>query len=230
MVKMTQEIITRGMGRGWLLEPEAKELCRAYGLPVGEWRVAMDEVDAVKYSAELGFPLAMKIVSSDIIHKSDVGGVLLNIANQEGTTEAFRRLRSVAEKTGSRFEGVLMERMAKPGVETIVGAKRDPQFGPVIMFGLGGIFVEIFKDVSFRVAPIEREDAIEMINELKALPLLKGARGRKPVDLDSIYESLMKASRLMIENDAVEELDLNPTIGYEDGCKVVDARVILNRG
>lgn len=230
MVKMAQEIIARGMERGWLLEPEAKELCRAYGLPIGEWRVAREEGDVLRRSAELGFPLAMKIVSPDIMHKSDVGGVLLNIANPESATEGFRKLRSVAEKTGSRFEGTLIERMAKPGVETIIGAKRDPQFGPVIMFGLGGIFVEIFKDVSFRVAPIEKGDAMEMINELKALPLLKGARGRKPVDLDSISESLIKASRLIVENDAVEELDLNPTIGYEDGCKVVDARVILKRG
>jgi acetyl-CoA synthetase (ADP-forming) len=230
MVKMAQEIIARGRQRGWLLEPEAKELCKAYGLPVGEWRVAKSEADALSHSAELGFPLAMKIVSPDIVHKSDVGGVILGIDSPEKVRDAFGRMRAVAERTGSRFEGTLMERMAKPGVETIIGAKRDPQFGPVIMFGVGGIFVEIFKDVAFRVAPIDRADAMEMINELKALPLLKGARGRKPVDLESLADSLIRAAKLMIENSEVSEIDLNPTMGYEDGCKVVDARIILRRG
>ncbi len=227
---MAQEIIGRGKERGWMLEPEAKELCRAYGLPVGEWRVAKNETEALSFSAELGFPLAMKIVSSDIVHKSDVGGVILGIESQEKVRDAFGSIQSVAEKTGSRFEGALMEKMARPGIETIIGAKRDPQFGPVIMFGVGGIFVEIFKDVSFRVAPIERADAMEMINELKALPLLRGARGRKPVDLDSLADSLMKVSRLMVDNEGVSEIDLNPTLGYEDGCKVLDARIILRRG
>lgn len=227
---MAQEIIARGRQRGWLLEPEAKELCKAYGLPVGEWRVANSEADALSHSAELGFPLAMKIVSPDILHKSDVGGVILGIESPEKVRDAFGRMRAVAERTGSRFEGALMERMAKPGVETIIGAKRDPQFGPVIMFGVGGIFVEIFKDVAFRVAPIDRADAMEMINELKALPLLKGARGRKPVDLESLADSLIRAAKLMIENSEVSEIDLNPTMGYEDGCKVVDARIILRRG
>ncbi|HPC27749.1 MAG TPA: acetate--CoA ligase family protein [Candidatus Methanomethylicus sp.] len=226
---MAQEIIARGRQRGWLLEPEAKELCRAYGLPVGEWRVANRESDALSCSAELGFPLAMKIVSPDIVHKSDVGGVILGIDSPEKVIDAFGRMMGVAERTGSRFEGVLMERMARAGVETIIGAKRDPQFGPVIMFGVGGIFVEIFKDVAFRVAPIDRSDAMEMINELKALPLLKGIRGRKPVDLESLADALIRAAKLMTENQEVSEIDLNPTMGYEDGCKVVDARIILRR-
>ena len=226
---MAQEIVEGGRQRGWLLEPEAKELCKAYGLPVGDWRVARYEAEALGYSADLGFPLAMKIVSSDIIHKSDVGGVLLGIDGPEKVIDAFASLKAVADRTGSRFEGVIMERMAKPGIETIIGAKRDPQFGPVVMFGVGGIFVEIFKDVSFRVAPIDVGDAMEMINELKALPLLRGARGRKPVDLESLADALIRVSRLMIENGAVTEVDLNPTLGYEDGCKVVDARIILGR-
>lgn len=215
------------MARGWLLEHEAKELCRAYGLPVGEWRVAADPEEAKEAAARLGFPVAAKIVSPDVIHKSDVGGVILNINDGKAVEEAYRKIRSICEAGGYRFGGVLVESMAPPGIETIIGGKRDPQFGPVVLFGLGGIFVEVFKDVSFRVAPIDREDASEMISELKALPLLKGIRGRKPSDMEALISSLVKVSEMMMKEEKIKELDLNPTLAYERGCRVVDARVIL---
>lgn len=187
--------------------------------------VRSPEEAAVK-GARIGYPLAVKIVSPNVVHKSDVGGVELNVG--EGmVVEAFERMRGIAERNGFKFEGVLLERMAEPGVETIVGAKRDPQFGPVLMFGLGGVFVEVFKDVSFRVAPINEMDAEEMISELKAYPLLKGIRGRKPSDTGSIVDALLKVSKMMVENEWIKELDLNPVIAYEKGCRVVDARVIL---
>jgi acyl-CoA synthetase (NDP forming) len=224
---MASNIIKGGMGRGWLLEPEAKELCRSYGLPLGKWEVATTSSQAKEAAACLGFPLAAKIVSPDVVHKSDVGGVILNLKDVADVEGAFQRIKSISDGGGFRFEGILLERMARPGIETIIGGKRDPQFGPVILFGLGGIFVEIFKDVSFRVAPLDRLDVMEMISELKALPLLKGARGRKPADLDALVDSLLKVSEMMMKEEAIKELDLNPTLAYEKGCLVLDARVIL---
>lgn len=221
------EILEAGMERGWLLEPEAKELCSSYGLPVGEWAVVRSAAEAEDCAGRIGYPIAMKIVSPDVIHKTDVGGVILNVG--EGLVrESFERLKGIADANGFRFEGVLMEKMAPQGIETIIGAKRDPQFGPVVMIGLGGIFVEIFKDVSFRVAPIEQDDAVEMLSELKAYPILRGIRGRKPADVESLVNSLLTVSRMMVELEAIEELDLNPVIVYEKGCRVVDARVILH--
>jgi acyl-CoA synthetase (NDP forming) len=220
------KILEEGRERGWLLEPEAKGLCREYGLPVGEWAVVKDEEEVSKEAERIGYPLAAKIVSPDVVHKSDVGGVALNIG-PETVGEAFRRMKGIAEANGYRFEGVLLERMAPPGVETIIGAKRDPQFGPVLMFGLGGIFVEVFKDVAFRVAPIDRGDAEEMISELKAYPVLKGIRGRKPSDIEGIIGALLSVSKMVTEIEEIKEIDLNPVIVYEKGFRVVDARVIL---
>jgi len=216
-----------GMERGWLLEPEAKELCKVYGLPVGVWKIVKTVDEAKATGKEIGYPLVMKIVSPDVIHKSDVGGVILNIKDGKEAADAFRKIEGIRDRTGCRLEGALIEKMAPQGTETIIGAKRDPQFGPVILFGLGGIFVEVFKDVSFRVAPITREDAMDMISELKAYPILKGIRGKGPLDTKSIVDSLLKVSSMMMDVAEIKELDLNPTIVYEKGCRIVDARVIL---
>jgi len=224
---MAREIVKRGMERGWLLEPEAKELCKTYGLPVGGWRVVKTADEARTAGKEIGYPIVMKIVSPDVIHKSDVGGVILNIKDGREAEDAFRRMEGIRKGTGCRLEGALVERMAPRGTETIIGAKRDPQFGPVVLFGLGGIFVEVFKDVSFRVAPITGEDAVDMIAELKAYPILKGMRGKGPLDTESIVDSLLKVSSMMMDVAEIKELDLNPTIVYEKGCRIVDARVIL---
>lgn len=215
--------------RGWLLEPEAKELCRAYGLPVGEWKVAKTEDEAAAAADSVGYPVVMKIVSPDVLHKSDVGGVLLNIADRQAAAEGFRKIEGIRDRIKCRLEGTLVERMAPPGTETIIGAKLDPQFGPVLLFGLGGIFVEIFKDVSFRVSPITRDDALDMMSELKAYPLLKGIRGREPADTEALADALLKVSDMMLSEGMVAELDLNPTIAYAKGCRVVDARVILRK-
>ncbi|MDD1775810.1 MAG: acetate--CoA ligase family protein [Candidatus Methanomethylicus sp.] len=224
---MFQEMIRKGKERGWLLEPEAKELCRGYGLSVGDWRVVNSRKDAENAGDELGYPLVMKIVSPDILHKSDVGGVILNIKDSQGAKEAYGKIEEIKTKTGCMLEGALVEQMAPPGVETIIGAKRDPQFGPVIMFGLGGIFVEVFKDIAFRVAPLTKYDAMDMISELKAYVILKGIRGKKPSDIDSIATTLMKVSEMMSSLEEIAELDFNPTIVYESGYKIVDARIIL---
>ncbi|MEM2001141.1 MAG: acetate--CoA ligase family protein [Candidatus Methanomethylicaceae archaeon] len=227
---MSEEIIKRGLERGWLLEPEAKELCRIYGLSVGEWRVVKDLYGMKCAVEELGFPLVMKIVSPAVLHKSDVGGVILNIDSEEKALNSFLKIKEIAEKGGYKLDGVLLERIAPQGVETIIGAKRDPQFGPVLMFGLGGIFVEVFKDVSFRVAPIGKNDAMEMVSELKAYPILRGIRGRKPSDINSIVDAIVKVSEMMMELPQISEIDLNPTIAYEVGYKIVDARILLKKG
>jgi acyl-CoA synthetase (NDP forming) len=227
MVTMAREIIRKGMERGWLLEPEAKELCNTYGLPVGVWKIVKTAEEARAAGKEIGYPLVIKIVSPDVIHKSDVGGVLLNIKDGKEAAEAFKKIEGIRDRTGCRLEGALMERMAPQGTETIIGAKRDSQFGPVILFGLGGIFVEVFKDVSFRVAPITKDDAMDMITELKAYPILKGIRGKGPLDTESLVDSLLKVSSMVMEVAEIKELDLNPTIVYDKGCRIVDARVIL---
>jgi acetyl-CoA synthetase (ADP-forming) len=224
---MCKELIQGGMERGWLLEPEAKELCRSYGLPVGEWCVAKTAQDAATIADGIGYPLVMKIVSPDVMHKSDVGGVILNIQDSKEAVEGFKKIEGVRDRIGCRLDGVLMEKMAPPGTETIIGGKRDNQFGAILVFGLGGIFVEVFKDVSFRVAPIDVEDALEMISELKAFPLLKGIRGKEPADIGALAGALLKVSKMMLEVSEIKELDLNPTIAYSNGCRVVDARVIL---
>jgi acetyl-CoA synthetase (ADP-forming) len=230
MVTMDESLFEAARGRGWLLEPEAKELCRKYGLPVAEWKVATTANEARDAADSIGYPVVMKIVSQDVLHKSDVGGVLLNITDAAGAEDAFRKIEGIRDRIGCRLEGALVERMAPPGTETIIGAKLDPQFGPVVLFGLGGIFVEIFKDVSFRVAPIGKGDALDMMSELKAYPLLKGARGRAPADTEALADALLKVSGMMMQEPMIQELDLNPTIAYEKGCRVVDARVILRKG
>lgn len=216
-------------GRKSLLETEAKNVCREYGIPITQFELAKTGDEAVNFAKAIGFPIVLKIVSPDIIHKSDVGGVMINLKSPDEVRQAYadilRNIQKGAPK--AKIMGVLVQEMAPPSTEVIVGAFKDPQFGPAIMFGLGGVFVEVLKDVTFRVAPITREDAIEMITEVKAYPLLKGYRNTPPADLEAITEILLKVSRLVMDHTEIKELDLNPVIVYEKGAKTVDARIIL---
>jgi len=217
-------------GRRHLLEPEAKAICAEYGIPVPRGRVAKTPEEAVEVAEEIGYPVVLKVVSPDVLHKSDVGGVLLSILDEDGVREGFKRILDTvrSHKPGARILGILVEEMAPRGVvEVIVGAIKDPQFGQTLMFGLGGIFVEVLKDVSFRVAPIEERDAYEMISEIRAYPILRGYRGQPPADVDTIARILLSASRLVMEHPEIKEMDLNPIIVYEKGAKTVDARIIL---
>jgi acetyl-CoA synthetase (ADP-forming) len=218
-------------GRTILLEPEAKTICMEYGIPVTKFKLATSEEEASEYAREIGFPVVLKIVSPDIIHKFDVGGVILNLKNRKQVREAYRKIISNVKrsKPDARIVGILVQEMAPPSTEVIVGMTKDPQFGPALMFGLGGIFVEVLKDVSFRVAPITERDAREMITEIKGYPLLKGYRGTPPADVDTLVQILLKTSKLVIEHPEVDQLDLNPIMVYEKGAKVVDARMILSR-
>ena len=216
-------------GRKYLLEPEAKAICVRYGIPVTNFKVASNEREAVQFAAEIGFPVVLKIVSPDIIHKFDVGGVILNINSETEVRTAYNKILENVKKhkSNARIRGILVQEMAPQSTEVIVGATKDPQFGPALMFGLGGIFVELLKDVTFRIAPLSESDAREMITEVKAYPILKGYRGQPPVDVEAIVKILLNTSRLMMEHPEIKELDLNPIMVYEKGAKTVDARIIL---
>jgi len=184
---------------------------------------------AVEAGNAMGYPLAMKIVSPDIIHKSDAGGVRVNLKDEAEVREAFNDIVRNAEKHTSRdrIVGTLVSPMVAYGQECIIGMIRDRQFGPVLMFGLGGIFVEVLKDVSFRVAPLSLEDMDEMIHEIKGYKILTGIRGEKQKDIDAVKDVLAKLSQIAVENPEINEIDLNPVIVHEKGASIVDSRVIL---
>jgi acetyl-CoA synthetase (ADP-forming) len=183
----------------------------------------------VKFAEQIKFPVVLKIVSPDVIHKSDVGGVVIDLKTAKDVREAYKRiLRNVKKhNANAKITGVLVQEMAPSSTEIIVGAIKDPQFGATVMFGLGGIFVEVLKDVTFRVAPITEEEACEMITEVKAYPLLKGYRNSPPADIGAIVKILLNTSKLAMEHQEIKELDLNPILVYEKGAKAVDARIIL---
>ena len=230
-MNQTSKIINQAKkeGRKALLETEAKTICMEYGIPVTKFKLALNEKEAAKYAGEIGYPVVLKIVSPDIIHKSDAGGVIVNLKNPAEVTNAYKKIMENVKKYNAKAKivGVLVQEMAPQSTEVIVGAIKDPQFGQTIMFGLGGIFVEILKDVNFRIAPITTEDAKEMITELKAYPLLKGYRNTPPADIDALLNILCNTSRLVMDNPEIKELDLNPVMAYQKGAKTVDARIIL---
>ena len=230
-MKKVSEIIEEAQreGRKFLLESEAKEVCIEYGIPVTRFNVAQTVEEAVKFSDEIGYPIVLKILSPDIIHKSDVGGVILNLNNHKEIRNAYKELLANVKghKPDAKITGVFVQEMAPSSTEVIVGATKDPQFGPALMFGLGGIFVEILEDVTFRIAPLTEQDAREMITEIKAYPVLKGYRDRPPADIDAIVDILLKTSKLVMDHLEIKELDLNPIMAYKKGAKIVDARIIL---
>jgi acetyl-CoA synthetase (ADP-forming) len=230
-MNQTSKIINQALkeGRHALLEPEAKMICSEYGITVTKFEVAHSEAEAAACATEIGFPVVLKIVSPDVIHKSDAGGVIVNLKTPEDVKAAYTRILNNVKnyKADAKIVGILVQEMAPSSTETIVGAIKDPQFGPTIMFGLGGIFVEVLKDVNFRVAPITVDDAKEMIMQLKAYPLLKGFRNTPPADIDALVSVLMSVSKMVMENPEIKELDLNPVLAYQSGTKTVDARIIL---
>jgi acetyltransferase len=212
-----------------LLETESRDILQSYGLslPPAALVCKIDEVSQAV--SKIPYPLAMKVVCPDIIHKSDAGGIKLNLKGKAEVQEAFEEIMANASKatTRDRVLGTLISPMAAEGQECIIGMIRDPQFGPVIMFGLGGIFVEVLKDVSFRVAPLANEDIDEMIKEIKGYKVLTGIRGKKPRDIDAIRHILAKLSDIAIDNSEIKEVDLNPVIIHAKGASIVDSRMIL---
>lgn len=195
------------------------------------YRLARQEDELADVAAAFkGQPAAMKIVSKDILHKTDAGGVKLTLRREDTMRKAFREIMESARayKTEADIEGVLIVPMAPKGVEVIIGVSNDPIFGPVMMFGLGGVFVEILKDVVFRAIPLTRADAFEMLDAIKAKKILAGARGTKPVDREALVDLMMKVSALVQAHPEVTEIDLNPVFAHDDGYTVVDARMILD--
>jgi len=212
-----------------LLETEAKELLMGYGIPVPDSKLIKSEEEIAGLAKEINFPIVMKIVSPDIIHKTDAGGVKLNIKDEKEAKLAYQRIISKVKKYNKEAQifGVITYSMIPKATEIIIGMMKDPHFGPVIMFGLGGIFVEVLKDISFRILPIEEIDAREMITEIKGYEILKGARGEAPKDIEAIKILLMKISQLALENPEISEIDLNPVFVFEKGLQVIDTRMIL---
>ncbi len=230
-MKITKQLLSQisKEGRKSLLETEAKAICADYGIPVTKFELAKSVGEAVESAKRIGFPLVLKIVSPDILHKSDVGGVAVGLKNVESVKEAFKQILANVRKHSPKahIAGVLVQEMAPASTEVIVGAIKDPQFGPALMFGLGGIFVEVLKDVTFRIAPVSEDEAREMITEVRAYPLLKGYRNTPPADVDAIVKIILKTSKLVVEHPEIKELDLNPIMVYEKGAKTVDARIVL---
>jgi acetyl-CoA synthetase (ADP-forming) len=208
-----------------LMAPEkAFALLKKYGIPYADWKIAKNNAYAVKAAAKLGFPVAMKIVSKKLVHKSDAGGVKTNV-DEEGASGAFEELMQAAKKIKIKPEGILIQKMEK-GIEVIVGMKKDAQFGPVVVFGLGGVFVEVMKDVTMRIAPLTESDCVEMIEELKSAEILKGARGREPVNIKALTRILMAVSEIGMKYSNIAEMDLNPVMVNEKSASVVDARIM----
>jgi acyl-CoA synthetase (NDP forming) len=219
----------RQQGRMILTEIEAKQVFSTAGISVTETILAASKKEAVAISEKIGFPVVLKIASPDITHKTDAGGVKIGLKNKADVNKAYAEImasvRSVYPK--AKIEGVTVQSVARPGIEIIIGVFKDPQFGPVIMFGLGGIFVEVLKDVAFRIIPIVRRDAAEMIKEIKGYSLLNGYRGHEPADIPTLENMLLKVSDFVEKNPGIKEIDLNPVFAYKDSAVAVDARIVL---
>jgi acetyl coenzyme A synthetase (ADP forming)-like protein len=220
--------------RRLLLEQEAYEVLRAYGFPVIKSRLVAGEREAAEAAEELGYPVVMKVASADVVHKFDWGGVKLDLKDKRAVRRAYREICDsvLRHKPDAKITGMTIEEMAPPGKEIILGMNRDPQFGPLLMFGLGGIYVEALEDVTFRLAPIREYSATAMINRTKTHKILEGFRGGPVYDIEAIADCLKRLSQLVVEFEEIRELDINPLLVYERGrgCKIVDARIIIGDG
>jgi acyl-CoA synthetase (NDP forming) len=216
-------------GRQALFEPEAKALVSAWGIPVPKSVLVEEEADVAIRSKEITPPLVLKVVSQDILHKREFGGVITGIKDSEEARIALKAMKkNLAEKAPkARIECFLLEETAPAGIELIIGGLRDPQFGPAVMFGTGGIAVELVKDVSYRLAPLNREEVFAMMREVKSYPLLTGFRDSTPVDIEKLASAVMRLSEILLEIEAIKELEINPLLVHEEGAVALDARVVL---
>jgi acyl-CoA synthetase (NDP forming) len=225
------EIISqaRNEKRTVLTEIEAKQILKSAGIRCTETKLATTREQAVSLSSEIGYPVVLKISSVDITHKSDAGGVMVDLKDAEAVEKAFDTImQSAREKfPEANIEGVSVQSMADRGTEVIIGMVNDPGFGPVLMFGLGGVLVEVFKDVAFRIVPLEKTDAEAMIEDIQGKTLLEGHRGQPPADKGALEDMLLKLSDFADQTPGIEEIDMNPVFAYQNGALVVDARIIL---
>lgn len=217
---------TKQENRSWLLEHEAKQVLQNMNILIPPSKLALSEVEAIESAKDFGFPVVLKLMSKDVMHKTDSGAVVIDLSNEQEVKETYndfmRRFDNV------EIAGVLVEKMVKKGLELIIGTSTDSTFGPVILFGVGGVLVEAIKDVVFRMCPVTKEQALSAIDEIKARILLEGFRGQPKVNKNQLSELIVKISQLAWENrDFIAEMDINPIIANEDGIFPVDARIIL---
>jgi acyl-CoA synthetase (NDP forming) len=224
-----EQLIAGTAGRSALTEIESKRLLEAVGISTAMAEQARTADEAAAAAARTGLPAVLKVLSSEVTHKSEVGGVMLGLRSEQEVRDAFERIRrNLAERApGARFDGVAVQAMAAPGVELIAGVVRDERFGPLVLVGLGGIFVEVMQDSAFRLAPVDAREARAMLDELQGRAVLYGARGSRPIDFDSVIELIVKISELAARRPDIKEMDLNPVVAYDQGLKVLDARVLL---
>jgi acyl-CoA synthetase (NDP forming) len=231
MIASKSKIIenARQQGRTTLTEIESKLLFADAGFQVVETKQAASKQEAVALSDEIGYPVVLKVDSADISHKSDAGGVKVDLKDSEEVEVAYDEIMASAKKAfpDAKVDGVSVQSMARPGIEIIMGMFKDVQFGPVLMFGLGGILVEVLKDVAFRIVPLAKRDASEMIKEIKGHKLLDGYRGQEPANIPYLEEMLLKLSEFVDKTPEIKEIDFNPVFAYQDGAVVVDARTGL---
>lgn len=230
--KMVADLLN-GHEKRYLTQAECRPLFTCYGLPLLKSDVAKSEDDAARIAQSIGTSVVMKVMSADVIHKYDAGGVILNVHGAEEARAAYKKILANVEKAvpGAKIEGILIEQMARKGVEVILGASRDSRFGPLMMFGLGGTLVEVLKDVSFRLAPMWEISAERMVHEIRAFEVLNGFRGNPPSDIASIVDTLLRLSAMVCNHPEISELDINPLIVHAkgDGCSVADSRIMLKR-
>ena len=210
-----------------LTEFESKELLQEIGISVPVQKLTASKEETMSAAEEIGFPIVLKLMAEDVVHKSDTGAVKLNLKSKEDVDKAYDELMEIPSQ---REKKISVQKMAdEPITELIIGMTTDPQFGPALMFGIGGILVELLEDVSFRIAPITEYDAKEMIHEIKGFPILDGYRGKPKADINVIVETLLKISELVVKHEEINEMDLNPVFIYEKGLICVDARIILKK-
>jgi len=221
--------IVKSKRRNNLTELESREVLSHYKIPVVKGKIIKTIEEAKKFVDKVGYPVVLKVVSRKIIHKTDVGGVILDIENEKELFQAYHQIIKNIEKNAPKvsLEGLFIQEMLPRDREIIIGGKWDPTFGQTIAFGFGGIFVEVFKDISFRVVPITREDALEMIKEIKSYKILKEYRGKKPVNINALVDILLKSSRMLEENPEIKELDINPIFALPGRAVAGDARIII---
>lgn len=226
-----QEIINKCVADGDAVIPEleAQAICRKFNISCPPTVLVTNKAQCLSAAQEMGYPVVIKIFSRQIVHKSDVGGVITGVQDTEQLNMAFDQLMDNVKTHAPAAEvgGVIVQKQMPKGVEVVVGGLKNDQFGPVVMFGLGGVYVEVFKDVSFRLAPLDEEEAMRQVKETKVYKLLQGVRGEKPCDIDALCEVIVNTGRLLSSFSAIKELDFNPVFCYPDGCTVVDARLVL---
>ncbi|SMD18222.1 acetate--CoA ligase family protein [Kibdelosporangium aridum] len=222
----------RAEGRDSLTAPEGKRVCDAYGIPTPGEGLAATADEAVALAEKIGFPVVLKIVSPDILHKTEAGGVLVGVSDSDAARAGFEKIIANAKnyKADAQIDGVQVQQMVGGGQEVIIGATTDPTFGKVVAFGLGGVLVEVLKDVTFRLAPVSQDEAVSMLDGIAAAEVLKGARGADPVDADTLADVLRRVSELVTDFPEISEFDLNPVFASKDGAVAADVRIILQTG